>query len=469
MLLRRVFILAILVVLCLDQSSSQQRGSGAAIVVDIDGEIDLSTAAYVRRSLDEAAGRNARLVILRVNTFGGRVDAATRIRDAIFECPLPTIAFVDDRAISAGAIIALACTKVAMAPGATIGAVTPVDAKGEKAAEKVVSFMRGEMRAVAERRGRDPKIAEAMVDETVTITDTILKPRGQLLTLTTQEALRVGYCDVEALDYPNAMEKLGFNGVPVEPISMSWAEHAVHFLTNPLVASILIIVGLGGIFYTIKTGHLGVATGAGVGAMMLFFGAQYIADLATLLEVGLFIVGIVLLLLEIFVIPGFGVPGVAGILMIVAGLFLSLIGSFDHITFETLTEPLYTLAGAFIGLAVLLLLMFRYLPETGAFRRFVMDDSVSSGKGYVSSPDFGDLQGLRGVAITTLRPAGVAEVDGERYDVVTEGEYVSAGEMVDVVHVEGRKIVVRPAHPHPEERALNSGDPGPLNEGGGDT
>ncbi len=439
-LLVLVFILPFCVVF---PSSAQPLGADAAIVVNIDGEIDLSTAAYVRRAIDEATSRNARLVLFRINTFGGRVDAATQIRDAIFECPLPTIAFVDDRAISAGALIALSCQKVGMTAGATIGAVTPVNSEGEKAPEKIVSYVRGEMRAIAERRGRNPRIAEAMVDETVQLSDTTLKSSGKLLTLTTKEALAVGYCDVEANDARGVLARLGYADVPTQSVEMSWAEYAVHFLTSPFVASLLIIIGLGGIFYTIKTGHMGLATTAGVLAMVLFFGAQYIADLATALEVGLFIVGVVLLMLEIFVIPGFGVAGVSGILMIVAGLFLSLVGSFDNITFESLTQPLYTLAGAFVGLAVILYLMFRYLPDTGAFRKFVLDESETAQKGYRSQPDYAELIGANGTALTTLRPAGVVDLDGDRYDVVTGGEFITAGEPVVVVHVEGRKIVVQ--------------------------
>lgn len=442
-MLRYLVLLFVLPLIGAPSSSGQRVGADAAIVVNIDGEIDLATAAYVRRSIDEAITRNARLVLFRINTFGGRVDAATQIRDAIFDCPLPTIAFVDDRAISAGALIALSCQKVGMTAGATIGAVTPVNREGEKASEKVVSYVRGEMRAIAERRGRNPRIAEAMVDETVLLSDTTFRSRGRLLTLTTREALEVGYCDVEANDTRGVLVRLGYADIHQESVEMSWAEHAVHFLTGPIVASLLIIIGLGGIFYTIKTGHMGLATTAGVIAMTLFFGAQYIADLATVLEVGLFIVGVVLLMLEIFVIPGFGVAGVTGILMIVAGLFLSLVGSFDNITFESLTQPLYTLAGAFIGLAVVLYLMFRYLPETGAFRKFILDESETARKGYRSQPDYAELVGLNGTALTTLRPAGVVDLDGERYDVVTGGEFITAGEKVIVTYVEGRKIVVQ--------------------------
>jgi len=424
---------------------AQEPTAGVATLIDLDGEVDLSTAAYVRRALDRAVERHHRLVIVRINTFGGRVDAATHIRDAIVECPLPTIAFVDDRAISAGALIALSCLKIAMMPGATIGAVTPVGSTGARASEKVVSYMRGEMRALAERRGRDVRIAEAMVDESIDLADTLLKARGQLITLTTSEALRVGYCDVEATDYPSALTTLGYASTTVEPVPMSWTELAAQFLTSPVIASLLIVIGMGGIFYTIKTGHIGSATAAGAAAMILFFAAQYTADLATILEVAVFIVGIVLLLLEIFVIPGFGVAGVTGIVLVIAGLFLSLIGSYDNLTWETLTQPLYTLAGAFIGLAVVLYLMFRYLPDTGAFRKFVLSDTQPSAKGFVSSPDYSDLVGSVGSAVTTLRPAGLAEVNGERYDVVTDGEYIAAGVAIEVTHVEGRKVVVRRA------------------------
>jgi membrane-bound serine protease (ClpP class) len=200
------------------------------------------------------------------------------------------------------------------------------------------------------------------------------------------------------------------------------------------------------LFYGIKTGHLGTVTAVGVVAMGLFFGAQYLADLSSLIEVAMFIIGIGLIALEIFVIPGFGIAGILGAVMIVASLFLALIGNFDLVSMDSVAVPLYTLAASFVGLGILVGLMIHYLPGSGAFNKFVLNTSASSSSaGLVegSVTVLHDLVGIDGQALTTLRPAGMAVIGNERFDVITEGEFISAGERVKVVRVEGRKIIVR--------------------------
>lgn len=410
-------------------------------VVEIDGEVDLGLPPYVRRVVAEAEEAGAAALVLEVNTFGGRVDVATEVRDIILDARIPTIAYVDKRAISAGALITLGADSIAMAPGASIGAATPVQGNGEKASEKIVSYMRGEMRATAEKNGRDPSIAEAMVDESLAIADSSLRRPGQLLTLTTEEAVRVNYCDVEASTLEAALAHFGFGGLPIVRTSLTWSEHLVAFLTSPMVSSILIMLGLGGLFYGIKTGHFGAVATIGLGSITLFFGAQYLAELANFLEILMFLAGIVLLAVEIFVIPGFGVVGILGIVMMVTSLFLALGGSFSTMTYDSLALPLYTLAASFVGLAIMISLMVRYLPSSSAFSHLVLQTPASSTSHEVAETR--DLLGSEGRALTTLRPAGVALLRDERCDVITEGEYIAAGEAVRVVRVEGRKVVVR--------------------------
>lgn len=440
-----IILLAALALLAsLGTARAQSRAASPTVyVIEITGEVDLGLQTYVQRVFQEAASHGASAVVLHVNTFGGRVDVATEVKDAILASRIPTIAFVDRRAISAGALIALSAGKIAMAPGGSIGAATPVYQTGEKASEKVVSYMRGEMRATAERNRRDPRIAEAMVDESVALADTALKPTGKLLTLTTEEALKLGYCDVEASTLPDALTRLGYGGARIVRTELEWGEHLVRFFTSPVVNSILIMFGLGGIIYGVKTGHFGVVTGAGVVAMTLFFGAQYLADLTNLIEVVMFVIGIGLIALEIFVIPGFGITGVIGFVMVIASLFLALIGNFDFVSLDSLAVPLYTLVASFIGLGILIALMIRYLPHSSAFNRFVLKGAETTSAGYIGVPDYRSLLGEEGEALTTLRPAGMALLGQERVDVITEGEYIGAGERVVVVRIEGRKIVVR--------------------------
>ena len=448
----RPMLAAMLAALALIVAGEVRAQDRPVYVVEITGEVDLGLTSYVRRAFAEADAAGAAAVVLHVNTFGGRVDVATEVRDIVLNSAIPTIAFVDKRAISAGALITLAADSIAMAPGGSLGAATPVDGSGEKASEKMVSYMRGEMRATAEQSGRNPALAEAMVDETLAITDSLLQRPGQLLTLTTEEALRVGYADADAATLPVALEKLGFGGLPIVTISMSWSEHLVTFLTSPFVSSLLIMLGLGGLFYGIKTGHFGVVATIGLGAISLFFGAQYVAELANFLEILMFLAGIVLLAIEIFVIPGFGVVGILGIVMMLTSLFLALGGSFTATSYDSLAVPLYTLAGSFVGLSIIVALMVRYLPGSSAFSHLVLQTPATATSHELAETR--DLLGAEGRALTTLRPAGVALLRNERCDVITEGEYISAGEAVRVVRVEGRKVVVR----RTEARELASGD-----------
>ena len=419
------------------------QGQTNVYVIEITGEVDLGLGPYVQRVVAEANNDPSAVVLLHVNTFGGRVDVATEIKDVVINSVAPTIAFVDKRAISAGALITLSAEKIAMAPGGSIGAATPVHQTGEKASEKVVSYMRGEMRATAEKNGRDPAIAEAMVDEEVMISDTALKETGKLLTLTTEEAVDVGYCDTVVNSVEEALAAFGYNDVVIKKTGMSWAESLVRILTSPFLSSLLIMLGMGGLFYAIKTGHFGTVSIIGIGAIIVFFGAQYLVDLANALEIILFVVGVILIIVEIFVIPGFGVAGISGIILMVLALFLALIGNFDAISMDSLSTPLYTLAGAFVGFGVLAWLKIKFLPNSSAFRRFALFEESVGGEALPETALEERLRGATGSAVTTLRPAGVARLNGEQHEVISDGEFITAGEKIYVVHVEGRKIVVR--------------------------
>ncbi|MEO5930206.1 MAG: NfeD family protein [Candidatus Kapaibacterium sp.] len=419
--------------------------SGGVYVLEISGDVDLGMAHYARRVFADAAEHHARAIVLHINTFGGRIDVATEIRDAALASSVPVIAYVDRRAISAGAMIALSARKIVMAPGGSIGAATPVYSNGERASEKVVSYMRGEMRSTAERNGRNPQLAEAMVDENLSIDDSTLKKSGELLTMTTDEAARVGYCDLVAPTLNEALAKLGYGSAPVIQTGSAWGETLVNVLTHPAINALLIMLGLGGIFFTIKTGHPSVISGIGLFAIALFFGAQYVADLATYVEVLIFVAGVLLLMLEIFVIPGFGVVGVLGILLIFGGLFLALVGGFNGISYQSLAVPLYTMIASLLGLFILIALMIKYLPASRTFSRFVLVSPATSSDAILAGVDYQRLVGHTGAALTTLRPSGVAQLDGDRFDVVSDGSFIQAGESVRVVKVTGRNIVVRRA------------------------
>lgn len=432
---------------------AQEKRPAIVYVAPIEGVIDLGLAPFVQRVLDEAQEAGAAAVVLEINTFGGRVDAAVQIRDALLNSKVRTVAFVNKRAISAGALIALAAESLVMAGGGTIGAAAPVQmgrpgAAAQPAAEKTVSYIRKEFRATAESRKRPPLIAEAMVDADVEIPGVIEK--GKLLTLTTEEALKHKLADFRADTLESALQQLGLGGAEIRRASPNWAEHLVRFLTHPVVSSLLMTIGMLGIIVGLRTGDFGVAGGVGIASLALFFWGHWLVQLAGWEELLLAGAGILLLAVEIFVIPGFGFAGVLGIVAILAGLILSLLGAGD-------TSAIILMATGRVVFSLLLALMaslviLRFLPRLPFGRRLVLEAGLGAGHQYGSAPD-SDLRwlGKKGRASSALRPAGIAELEGERVDVVSEGELIDAGQSVEVTRVDGNRIVVRRV-PHINEK-----------------
>ena len=424
---------------------AQDKPAAIVYVAPVEGIIDLGLAPFVQRVLDEATEAGAAAVILDINTFGGRVDAAVQIRDSLLNARVRTVAFVNKRAISAGALISLAAETIVMAGGGTLGAAAPVQggtpgADALPVSEKTVSYVRKEFRATAESRKRPPLIAEAMVDADVAIRGVIEK--GKLLTLTTDEALKHKIADLRADTLEAALEKLGLGGAEVRRVAPNWAEHVVRFLTHPLVSSLLISIGMLGILIEIRTPGFGVPGALGIASLGLFFWGHWLVQLAGWEELLLAGAGVILLVLEVLVIPGFGAAGILGILAILASLVLSLIGTGDSLTFivEAAGRVVFSLLFALLASLVLL----RFLPQLPFGRRLILARGLASDQGYVSAPE-GDarLLGRKGRALSPLHPAGIAEIDGRRVDVVSEGEPIDTDQPLEVTRVDGNRIVVR--------------------------
>jgi membrane-bound serine protease (ClpP class) len=418
------------------------NGQGKIYVANINGEIDLGLSPYISRVVSEAQKNNAAAIVFKINTFGGRVDAATQIKDAILSSKVPTIAFINNRAVSAGALIALSCRNIAMVPGSLIGAATVVDESGQKVGEKYQSYMRSEMRSTAEKNGRRTDIAQGMVDERIVVAG-LDDDSTKLISLTAEEAKKFNIADTITGDMNTAISAFGFKGELVNT-SSNWAEDVVAFLNHPVVSSLLIMVGLLGLFAEIKTPGWGVAGTVSLIALALFFGSSYILQLASMLEIVLFIVGIILLALEIFVIPGFGITGIAGIVLIIGSLFLSLIGTnVPYIDHSTISTAVIQLAASLTGAIILLIVIAKFLPKSTFFNRFILAEEESADKGFVSYPSVKELVDAEGTALTTLRPAGTADFNGERVDVVADWEYIEKGARIKVLRVEGIKVVVK--------------------------
>jgi membrane-bound serine protease (ClpP class) len=449
----RLIIAAVLAFVALP-GVSRMTGDGArpvVYVVSIDGTVDLGLAPFLARTIREAHDANASAVLLDINTFGGRVDAAVAMRDALLNAPVRTIAFVNPRAISAGALIALASETIVMASGGTLGAATPVvsgSGGSQPANEKSVSYVRKEFGATAERRGRPREFAEAMVDVDVEIAGVVAK--GKLLTLTTTEALEHKVAERQADSLEGALEAAGLPDAEVRRASQTWAETLVRFLTHPIVSSLLMTIAILGIMVEIRTPGFGIPGSLGLLSFGLFFWGHWIVELAGWEELLLVAAGVLLLGLEAFVIPGFGVAGVAGIASVVTGLALTLVGA-------GATAAIILGALGRVAMSLLLALgggiaLLSVLPRLPYGRRLVLDTEMRSDAGYASAAETDRLQlGETGVTLTPLRPAGLADIKGLRVDVVSEGGYIEAGSEITVTRVDGNRIVVRDRAGMPEK------------------
>jgi membrane-bound serine protease (ClpP class) len=418
---------------------------GAKVLrIPIEGTIDLGLAAFVERAL--AAHSDAVLVVLDINTLGGRVDAAIRIRDALLVHKRRTVAFVHPRAISAGALISLACDVIVMTRGATLGAVTPISGDGQQSAaveEKMTSYMRTEMRSTAEAKGRRGDIAEAMVDRAVEIPGVVAA--GKLLTLDTDKALALAIADLQADSLAKLLPALGLHAPVVISEHENWAEKIARFVTDPTVSGLLMSLGMLGLLIELYSPGLGLPGAVGVSCLLLFFGGHAITHLAGLEEILLLAIGLGLLALEVFVLPGFGIAGVAGIACVGASFVLTLLTLPLNVAWK-----LGMVSGAIerVGLSLVLTVLFgvvaaRFLPRTRAARRLVLSGATNAEAGYVVAPAQTELIGVTGVAATDLRPTGKAELGGRRFDVVSEGDYVERGSAIRVMQASAGKIVVR--------------------------
>ncbi|MGY8827518.1 MAG: NfeD family protein [Candidatus Latescibacterota bacterium] len=411
----------------------------------LEGMIDPGVSAFVERVLEDAEAAGVDAVVFEIDTFGGRVDAATVIRDAILDSEALTIAFINKRAISAGALISLACDKIVMASAGTMGATTPVDGSGTKASDKVTSYMRAEMRATAERTGRDVKIAEAMVDERVDIAG-FSAEAGRPATLTTEQALNYQMADETAETLDDVLRIYDLGDADIVKIELNWAEHVVRMLTNPVVTSILLAVAMFGLIAEVRTPGWGLGGTLALVALAIFFGSHLVVKLAEWQELALFAVGLGLLIVEAIAIPGFGIVGLVGIGAMLASIVITQLGDFQLWSIEEIAAVFARLSASMIGAFVLSLIALRSLPKLAAFNRLVLNSETRASEGYVSSSRDHDDQwlGKEGISITYLRPAGIALVDGERLDVVTDGEFIEAQQPIKIVEARGNRIVVQP-------------------------
>jgi membrane-bound serine protease (ClpP class) len=419
--------------------------AGPVFIVPIQGDIDNALSRYVGRAVSDAEQAGASLILFDIDTFGGLVDAADAIRKTILDAEVPTVAFIDPNAASAGALISYAADRIVMVPGASIGAATVVSGvDGAAAPDKYQSYMRGLMRTTAEANGRDPRIAEAMVDENLAVDS--VSAAGQVLTLSSNEAFRLGVADGIFESRDALLQEMELADQPQVIHESTGAEKALRFLGSPVLQSLFMLMMLGGLYFEMQTPGVGFAGLMALTGAALFFAPNYLLGLVESWEIVLFFIGVILLLVELLILPGFGVPGILGIVLIIGSLLAALIPNigFQFPAVSELVSAVVTMAVTLILLVILMFSLGRYLPRSNHFNRLVLTAGSAGDAMLVEGADEGeDLKGRTGLALTPLRPAGIAEINGERVDVIAAGEYIPAGTPVQVMHVRGKRVEVR--------------------------
>ncbi|SDJ86554.1 membrane-bound serine protease (ClpP class) [Catalinimonas alkaloidigena] len=431
------------------------HGAGAVnvFVLEIRSDIDPRMSRYVELALAQATEQNADYVIIDMDTYGGALNDADDIRTRILEYPKPVWVFINKDAASAGALISIACDSIYMAPGASIGAATVVTGDGAAAPDKYQSYMRSMMRTTAESNGRDPRVAEAMVDERMHVEGVI--DTGQVLTLTADEALKLGYCEAKVSSIDEILARNGLADAHVDRYELSVVERIIAIFLNPFISGILILVIIGGIYFELQSPGIGFPLLAAIVAAVLYFVPYYLNGLAANWELLAFVIGLGLIAVEVFVIPGFGVAGIAGIVLTFGSLLLMMIGN-DYFDFGLVPVAalqragLAVVIGLFGSLGLLVLGGFR-LAHSRAIQRIALQDTFKRAEGYTSSFYDRSLVGKVGEAHTVLRPSGKIRIDGNLYDAYTRGEYIDRDQPIVVISDEGTSLRVRMAAAPPAE------------------
>ena len=411
----------------------------------VTSDIDPRSNRYVTLGLERAIEMNVDFVILELDTYGGALTDADEIRTKILNYERPIYAFINKDAASAGALISIACDSIYMTTGSSIGAATVVTGEGKAAPDKYQSYMRSIMRSTAESKGRNPEIAEAMVDEEILL-DSLIKD-GKVVTFSVSEAIENGFCEAEVEGIEDIMLKSNIKTYDIELFKLNWSERIIALFLNPAVSGVLILLILGGLYFELQSPGFGFPIAASIIAALLYFTPYYLNGLAENWEIILFFVGLLLISIEIFVIPGFGLPGILGLVFTIGSLVLVMINNdglnFDLIEPSLINNAIITSLIGFLGALFLMIFMGTRLTRTSFFNRFALTAVQDTSRGYTSSFYNKSLIGATGIVESILRPSGRVKIDSEIYDAYTRGEYLDKGEKIEVISAEGTSLKVK--------------------------
>lgn len=438
----RHILLMLLFVFAILSAAAQKKN---VMVMEIKTEIDTRTNRYVELALKHATETKADLVVIEMDTYGGVMTDAKEIVDKIMAFEKPIVVYINSDAASAGALISIACDSIYMSPGASIGAATVVDGTGEKAPDKYQSYMRGIMRSTAEERGRDPRIAEGMVDESFVIEG--IKMEGQVITFSTSEAIEHQFCEAKVESIDDILKRNNIYEYTINRYELSATDKIIAFFINPFISGILIMIIIGGIYFELQSPGATFPILAAGTALVLYLIPYYLNGLADNWEIIALFIGLALIAVEVFVIPGFGVAGISGIILTVTSLILIMVNNdafnFDFVPPVSILYAVSAALGGLLGGICLLFIGGAQIANTKFYKRIALTHEQKSTAGYVSSFFPGPMVGKTGITHTILRPAGKVLIDGEIYDATTRGEYIEKGQQIEVVGEDTTSLRVR--------------------------
>jgi len=444
--MKRVMLIGLLFLSMSFHAFAQQTDTSKAkvYIFDVNEEIAAPVVRRMGKAFAQAKEEKVDLILLHMNTYGGELSAADTMRTRILNSKIPIVVFIDNNAASAGALISIACDSIYMRKGANIGAATVVNQNAQALPDKYQSYMRAMMRSTAEAKGRNPEIAEAMVDQDLYVKD--ISDSGKVLTFTTSEAIENGFCEAQVESIKGALAHYGIHNYTEHRLKLGPSDSIIDFLISPYIHGILIMIIIGGIYFELQTPGLGFPSIASLTAALLYFAPLYVEGLAENWEILIFIVGIILIMLEVFVIPGFGLAGISGIVLVAVGLVLSLLANvhfdFSFIQMNTILEAVFIVILSIMG-AILLSFQGAKVLFTNPRFNMALTHTQNHEQGYIA-PDSSQqsLVGKEAVAYSMLRPAGKIRIDNDIYDAVCRESFIEKGAKVKVVDFKKAQLIV---------------------------
>jgi len=419
-------IICILTLLFLINGIVFGKDNGKVYVVPIKGEINKATYQFLKSTIDDILKENPKAIIFEIDTYGGLIDQTEKIKNLIYGLDIPTISYVNNKAESAGVLITISSEKVVMAESSTIGSAETIPDT-----EKVMSMWKSFLRDMAEERGRDSEIIEAMADRDIDIEGITVK--GKLLNLTSREALKYNIADYISNDYKDMLNHFNINYSSIVTINEGIEVKFAKFVSNPYMSTLLLTIGFIGLLIEIFTPGFGIGGTLSILAFSIFFGGNLLAGSSETSSIILFVTGLILLIIE-GMIPGFGLPGIGGIILLIAGVILAV---------NSVTNAIISLGIAIVITAIIAIILVKLGKRSPMFNKIVLETELKDDKGYLSSSRKDEYLNKEGITITELRPSGIIEIDGKRIDALSEGSYINKNVSIKVVRVEGSKIFVR--------------------------